>query len=68
MDAVSSHPRVSVHTKQNRMNVYLSEEGVHVASKEQSNRGRWHICFAQERQEQGEGQARLVSFGLACFL
>lgn len=38
MDAVSSHHRVFVHTKQNRMNAYLSEEGVHVASKEESNR------------------------------
>lgn len=56
MDAVSSHHRVSVHTKQNRMNAYLSMEGVHVAKKGQSNRAGGMAVLPRKDRSRGKAK------------
>lgn len=62
MDAVSSHHRVSVHAKQNRINACLSVAGVHVANSRQSNR-EWAQLFCSGKTGAGRRPSKTVEFG-----
>lgn len=54
MDATSSHHRVFVHSKQNRMNAYPSVVGVPVANKRQSNKAGGTAVLPRKDKDSGK--------------
>lgn len=62
VDATSSHRRVFVHSKQNRMNAYLSVVGVDVANKGESNRAGGTAVLPREDRNSGKA-SKTSEFG-----